>query len=194
MEIKDNLLIAKNVQQIECTKNMKPIEDLQYIVIHYTASTYMKGTVKYLSRSDVNASAHLIVGRDGNIFQLVPFDIQSWHAGHSYYKGLDHMNRFSIGIELMNAGKLKYISHTYYTGFGKIIPREQVISHKERSGKISYWQKYTDKQLARVKEICDTLRHEYPSIKEIVGHSDITHRKLDPGPTFPWFKVRGRRK
>jgi AmpD protein len=48
----------------------------------------------------LTVSAHLLIKRDGNIVQYVPFDKRAWHAGQSSYQGRERCNDFSIGIEL----------------------------------------------------------------------------------------------
>lgn len=48
----------------------------------------------------LKVSSHLLIRRDGEIVQYVPFNMQAWHAGISDYKGRDRCNEFSIGIEL----------------------------------------------------------------------------------------------
>jgi N-acetyl-anhydromuramoyl-L-alanine amidase len=45
-------------------------------------------------------SAHVLVRRDGEIVQFVPFHRRAWHAGASQYEGRSACNDFSIGIEI----------------------------------------------------------------------------------------------
>jgi AmpD protein len=45
-------------------------------------------------------SAHLLVRRNGEIVQFVPFHRRAWHAGASQYEGRSTCNDFSIGIEI----------------------------------------------------------------------------------------------
>jgi AmpD protein len=45
-------------------------------------------------------SAHILIRRDGDIIQYVPFHKRAWHAGQSNYGGRERCNDFSIGIEL----------------------------------------------------------------------------------------------
>lgn len=45
-------------------------------------------------------SSHLLIRRDGEIVQYVPFHRRAWHAGVSQYRGREKCNDFSIGIEL----------------------------------------------------------------------------------------------
>ena len=63
------------------------------IVLHYTAGTSAESSALFLTRPDVSASAHLVIGRDGEVFQLVPFNIEAWHAGKSWYAGRGGLNR-----------------------------------------------------------------------------------------------------
>lgn len=48
----------------------------------------------------LQVSAHLLIRRDGELVQFVPFDLRAWHAGKSNFQGRENCNDFSIGIEL----------------------------------------------------------------------------------------------
>ncbi len=48
----------------------------------------------------LQVSAHLLIRRDGELVQFVPFDRRAWHAGKSQHRGRENCNDFSIGIEL----------------------------------------------------------------------------------------------
>ncbi len=48
----------------------------------------------------LTVSAHVLIRRNGEIIQYVPFQQRAWHAGHSQFQGRDACNDFSIGIEL----------------------------------------------------------------------------------------------
>ena len=56
----------------------------------------------------LNVSSHLLIRRDGEIVQYVPFDLRAWHAGRSHYQGRDNCNDFSIGIELEGTDDVPY--------------------------------------------------------------------------------------
>ena len=47
--------------------------DPQYLVIHYTAGSSFDSSVNWLTNPDAQASAHLVIGRDGEIMQLADF-------------------------------------------------------------------------------------------------------------------------
>jgi AmpD protein len=53
-------------------------------------------------------SAHVLIRRNGELVQYVPFHRRAWHAGRSEYCGRERCNDFSIGIELEGADELAY--------------------------------------------------------------------------------------
>jgi len=53
-------------------------------------------------------SAHLLIRRDGQVIQYVPFDRRAWHAGASCWQGRERCNDFSIGIELEGCDELPF--------------------------------------------------------------------------------------
>jgi AmpD protein len=50
--------------------------------------------------ADLQVSTHVLIRRDGELVQYVPFTRRAWHAGRSCYRGREACNDFSIGIEL----------------------------------------------------------------------------------------------
>ena len=58
-------------------------------------------------------SAHILIRRDGEVVQFVPFNRRAWHAGKSSYEGKECCNDFSIGIELEGADDVVYEDEQY---------------------------------------------------------------------------------
>jgi len=56
----------------------------------------------------VRVSAHVLIKRNGEIIQFVPFNKRAWHAGQSNFDGRAQCNDFSIGIELEGTDFLPY--------------------------------------------------------------------------------------
>jgi AmpD protein len=54
----------------------------------------------YKNIDGMQVSAHVLIKRNGEVIQFVPFNKRAWHAGVSSYKGKNDCNNFSIGIEL----------------------------------------------------------------------------------------------
>jgi len=48
----------------------------------------------------LEVSAHVLIRRDGEVIQFVPFNKRAWHAGRSCFHEETECNDFSIGIEL----------------------------------------------------------------------------------------------
>lgn len=71
------------------------------IVLHATAGA-LQPSLAWLCNPSARVSAHYVIARDGQVFQLVREGMRAWHAGESLYAGRVDWNDFSIGIELEN--------------------------------------------------------------------------------------------
>ena len=111
----------------------------KYLMLHHTASDNFAATVRYLCQPSAKASANYVVGKAGEIAELVPPGTAAWHAGNGSGFGVVSMNRNSIGIEIVNWGNNKdpfpevqlqaldwLIAHIDKT-MGKTVP---IIDHK----------------------------------------------------------------
>lgn len=58
--------------------------------------------------ASLRVSAHVLIRRDGELVQFVPFNRRAWHAGVSGYRGRDRCNDFSIGVELEGTDIVPY--------------------------------------------------------------------------------------
>ncbi len=54
----------------------------------------------YQEIHELRVSSHLLIRRDGELVQYVPFHKRAWHAGVSEFLGRSVCNDFSIGIEM----------------------------------------------------------------------------------------------
>lgn len=140
------------------------------IVIHYTGSLNIEGTIAWFKDRVSKVSAHYVVGLDGRVVQMVKDEDVAWHAGASAMRPdlpkdnprrEERVNEFSIGIELVG---------THDSGF-------------------------TDLQLASLYALLEVLITHYRIPPErVVGHSTIAPgRKIDPEGyrgQFNWAKTR----
>ena len=180
--IVNHRLMGGGVVHLVSAKNTRRLEGPDMIVLHYTAGTSAESSALFLTRPEVSASAHVVIGREGEVFQLVPFNIEAWHAGKSSYRGRCELNHYSIGIELDNLGQLRLEGGKFVAECGREVPVKDVYT--EDSGEMpTYWHDYTDVQMRVLNEVCGLLVDAYP-IGDIVGHSDVTSRKVDPGPAL----------
>lgn len=65
-------------------------------------------------------SAHVVIRRDGEFVQYVPFGERAWHAGVSEYRGRSACNDFSVGIELEGSDEVSY-AHPQYLALAALI-------------------------------------------------------------------------
>lgn len=198
--VKNHLLLRGGVAvPFKATPNKGGRMTPDELVMHYTGSSSYASAVSWLTNPAAKASAHLVIGAAGEITQLAPFNVVTWHAGQSSFNGRSNYNAFSIGIELVNAGLL---ARTGAGGFierlgGKSVPAGKVIlaAHKNGGGE-QPWAAYDPCQLAVAIAVAQALHAAY-RFRDIVGHDDIAPlRKSDPGPAFPMSsfesRVRGR--
>lgn len=206
MKIKNDMLIlsdgaaAKTAPTKKKGNKIAPVG----IVMHYTAGYTTAGDVDQLSRAPAAVSAHVVVGRDGEIVQIVPFNEVAWHAGPSQFKGMKGLNKYFIGIEISNCGWLRRLPDgnykdqydhvirgdgTFTTGSRKLYsaPKNWLHAPHKRLGSGEFaWETYYEPQLKAVEELVRALCDAY-NIQWIVSHEEIDTRqwKTDPGPAFP---------
>ncbi len=163
------------------------------IVIHYTAGDSAVSAINTFKDEDVKASAHVVVDTDGSLTQMVPFHKIAWHAGKSSWLDRNSLNKYSIGIEIVNAGRLEKSGSVWRSWFGKTFTEEDVVQgvHLNES-EPTWWHRFTEEQITSVLDLCKTLM-KYYKIRYILGHEEISPgRKIDPGPAFPLDKIRDR--
>lgn len=194
--IEGHWLKGDNIQRMSCQKNKTKfsVKQPDTIVIHYTGGNNGLSSAQYLCKDDIKASAHLVIDKCGIIYQLLPFDTIAWHAGVSSFNGRNNLNKYSIGIEIDNAGVLQKVGENYISWFGKKYSHNEVIEAKHRNEDLpKFWNVYNENQIDIVEKICHALLNHYPNITQILGHEEIAPgRKLDPGPAFPLDTIRER--
>jgi len=136
-------------------------KQIKLIVFHYTGMQSKVEAFKKLYSPKSKVSCHYFIDEIGNIVRIVPEKFSAWHAGKSGWKNFKFLNKFSIGIELVNPGH----------NFG--------------------YRKFSKKQIYSLKKISKKIIAKYNIIgSNIVGHSDIAPlRKKDPGEKFPWKEL-----
>ncbi|WP_300335927.1 N-acetylmuramoyl-L-alanine amidase [Accumulibacter sp.] len=194
LKIENHQLVGDQVSHRD-TPNRGGIMAPSYLILHYTAGRSLESSVESLCtrKPQGNASAHVVLGRDGRIVQLAPFNVVTWHAGVSQWAGLVGLNSHSIGIEMDNAGLLKRVGSQYQAWFAKVYPDDEVTLAAHRNGgPVSPWHAYTEVQIERAIELAELLVDHY-GLQDVLGHEDIAPgRKVDPGPAFPLAAVRSR--
>ena len=176
-----------------------------YVVIHYTEGFSADSSVSDWKKRTDGVLAHVVVDRDGTIYQCRPFNRICSHAGGSGMaiwqdprtgKTYDGANSVSIGIEIANTGMNSDLHKKLNTG--KPYPDGSTLaaSHRNgskgsseaRDGKV--WEVYPKAQLRSVFGLVSLLMKKY-DLHDITGHDCISSwRKADPGPAFPMLELR----
>ncbi len=76
-----------------------------FVIIHHTAQDSIGQTIKTFQIPRTKVSSHYIIGRNGEIIQMLNDYVRSWHAGVAKWGSIVDMNSCSIGIELDNNGR-----------------------------------------------------------------------------------------
>ena len=134
---------------------------VKYIVYHYTGMRSESKAIKRLTDVKSKVSCHYFIKKNGKIILIVPELFEAWHAGKSYWKNDESLNKSSIGIEISNKGH----------DFG--------------------YEKFSKDQIYSLVKLSKDLIKKYKIKKSnILGHSDIAYeRKKDPGEKFPWSNL-----
>ena len=197
MQIKEHRLAHEGIVHLE-SPNRGEVFDQglpDTLILHYTACPTAQSAIDILcdGQREGRVSAHLVVGRDGVVAQLLPFNVVGWHAGVSVWDGREGLNRYSIGIEIDNAGQLEEKDGRFVSWFGQEYPAEEVVFgvHRNQSAETP-WHRFPSAQIDAVEELCRLLVQQY-GIAQILGHDEIAPgRKIDPGPAFPLDALRAR--
>jgi len=156
----------------------------EYLVIHYTTGTRPEQTIGWFTNPKAQASAHLLLTREGEFHQFVPFDTVGWHAGFSQWGGLKSLNRYSIGIEVDNAGAMVKKNGVYMRQLRVFKPDEVIETNHKLEYGVKGWEKYPQAQIDALLEVSKLLKATY-NFGDVVGHEDISlSGKTDPGPAF----------
>lgn len=194
MKIRANRIFAKSGEPIAFQKSPNQSDSISpiYLLMHYTAGTTLPGAVSWFMNPDAQAASHVLIGRDGRIVQMVAFNKRAWHAGKSKWGNLEGMNQYAIGIELVNAGKLRRCADGKWVNWASnVIPDNEVsiVVHKDQTDEAG-WHEYTDVQISAATKVA-MLLHATFQFTDVLGHEDVSPgRKTDPGPLFPMNSFR----
>jgi len=157
----------------------RELGDITLVVIHCTELPDLATAREYGERvlydTGAGNSGHYYIDRDGRIEQYVALERVAHHV-----RG---QNAHSLGIELVNRGRYPHWLDS----------RHQAMDEP-----------YPEAQLQALEQLLRWLRGTLPALVEIAGHDALdttlepasddpslrVHRKLDPGPMFPWPRIR----
>lgn len=163
----------------------------RFLIIHDTCGWSGLSSIEGWMEADDGICAHIVIERDGTIFQCRPFNRTCGHCGDSewvdpntgehYYD----INYCSIGIELANSANMArspdvYPDYNMGELAGEPVPR--LVAKPKYGGPEQDWEVHTEAQLAACEAVSKVLVERF-NLDDLVGHQDIApDRKVDPSP------------
>ncbi|EKD75122.1 MAG: hypothetical protein ACD_44C00221G0004 [uncultured bacterium] len=105
---------------------------MQNIDLFFLGKLDPKAHPYFQTISHLKVSSHIVIGREGEMIQYVPFTKRAWHAGQSKFQNRLNCNDFSIGIELVGADDVAYEEKQYQT-LAKLIFQLQNVYQIEKT-------------------------------------------------------------
>jgi N-acetyl-anhydromuramyl-L-alanine amidase AmpD len=160
------------------------LTSLQAVIFHTSGTHSIRGIINVLTSPDRNVSAHLLISRTGAVVQFVDFDTKAFHAGNSRWTAPDgntftNLNGYSIGIMYDNVGEVQRSGGGDFSASGETIKATDVQCVAG-----GCWERFTDEQLRVTRGVLNALFSAYRKVP-LLGHSDVSATKTDPGPAFP---------
>jgi hypothetical protein len=130
----------------------------EYLFLHHTAGGHDPYGVVKMWNNDTRGriGTEFVMGGqsvfngndlyDGVFVQAFPEGAYGWHLGDN---GSEHMHSHSVGIEVCNFGYIK--NGVTYTGQKALA--SQIVELKQAFRGYKFWHRYSDKQLATLKEL-----------------------------------------
>lgn len=159
-------------------------------------------------------SAHVIIERDGTIYQLASFLRGTWHAGAAsalhfrndkgqwvpakpVHGSKVSANHLFVGVELVCVGEVRAVGGRWLGwpfgqnekehGKSPVVPADQMVVAVDGAGRSRRYQAYTRAQVVAARRLLRALAGEYPISRRGAswGHVDLDpERKTDPGPVW----------
>lgn len=171
----------------------------RFLVIHDTCGWSGLSSIEGWMEADDGVCAHIVIERDGTIYQCRPFNRTCGHAGESEWvdpntgERYHDLNSCSIGIELANAANMArspdvYPDYNMGELAGEPVPR--VTAKPKYGGPEEEWEVHPLAQVAACEAVSQALVERF-CLDDLVGHQDIApERKVDPSPGFDLTSLR----
>lgn len=94
------------------------------VVLHHTGLYSLKSIISTFTNPKSLASAHVLIGKDGNRIKFGEDNFRMWHAGISEFKGKKYCNNFMLGVEFHGDTNISPLSFEQVESFVEwLIPR-----------------------------------------------------------------------
>src|SRR5690606_22817908 len=141
----DTITGLTSVSEIPQTKReMEPVASIHfnlrkpnYVILHHTAQDSVEQTLRTFTVPHSQVSSHYVIGRNGEIYQMLNDYLRAWHAGAGKWGGVTDINSVSLGIELDNNGSEPFTEAQIFSLLGLLerlktaynIPAANFLAH-----------------------------------------------------------------
>jgi len=193
------MIKALNLYKVKYQKaanQSKRKDKVRGIVLHHIMMGGFQKNVDFLASKESGVSSHYVLGRKGELTQLISTRKKSWHAGVSEFKiggkVRSNLNNCTVGIEIVNPGVLTKKGGEFYYNCGGTTkkwtgtkPVKEEIVYPDGKVLTGYSVPYPEEQINKLVALCKGIIKLYPDITEndIVTHYQIAlpfGRKSDP--------------
>ena len=158
-----------NIRQINTFNNFKNADTPKsQIFLHHTAGADNAEQVfRYWQNDPTPVATCVVIGRDGQIVQGFSSAKWAFHLGlatkHFAAMGLPYKNldSTSIGVEMCAWGQLTQKDGKFYNYVGGVVPESEVCELAEPFRGYKFYHKYSDAQIASVKELLQLWNQKY---------------------------------
>jgi N-acetyl-anhydromuramyl-L-alanine amidase AmpD len=170
---------------------------IDFIVLHHVQADSADHAIEQFKQHKV--SPHFLIDEAGKIFELVDENDMAYHAGVSFWRGVESLNASSIGIEFVNSSPFeKKFSETQMKSGLELcqhfikkhkIPLTNVVGHSD----IAYYPvpypspaPGEDEGFAPAGEEEEIDEEKEKERQRIAEHANLLDRKQDPSHLFDW--------
>jgi N-acetyl-anhydromuramyl-L-alanine amidase AmpD len=103
---------------------------IRRIILHYTTSANVHGSISWFKKPESQVSAHYIVDKNGDIYQMVADSDKAWHAfgENADSIGIEHVARpgemLTLAQEQATVQLIQWLLAEYK------LPKEQITAHR----------------------------------------------------------------
>ena len=105
-------------------------ERIRRVIMHYTTSRNVNGTIKHFLNPASRVSAHYVIGRDGSIFQMVRDSDKAWHAKAANADSIGIEHSAAPGDQMTPAQELSSIALVRWLLSEYKLPKTAIHGHK----------------------------------------------------------------
>jgi len=134
---------------------------IDFLVLHHVEANSIHHAIEQFKEHKV--SSHFVIDEAGEIFELVDENDVAYHAGVSFWKGCDGLNKTSIGIEFINSAP-----------FSKKFEKDQMIAGVQLCKYLAAKYKITPQNIVGHSDIAYDRQ------------TNLLDRKQDPSHLFDW--------